>query len=331
MFPRPKQHLITASRRWPDAWKLVDQMRVDRGKDLPDWPEWCFLPLAGAHAIVTGGGFHTPSSLDDMAVGVVGALAAWRPTQGIYRFHTDLFEAVWDTPIEGELPIELLYHLPEWCVYIETPGKRFSNHEIYGFFAHLEYDVNDGRSELRFLIDASHDRVIPIALHLVPGGIAASVERFMVHASAEKVTGHDLESWELLKHELAIATSPLISLVLYLCTTAAEYRTDDSERVPTKPRPTKTKRGLRHFPPNEPTVWETGFRIGEALRRATSTATTGSGGAVRPHIRRAHWHTYWVGPKSDPTQRRAELRWLPPIPVNLDSETDVNPTVRHVK
>ena len=63
---------------------------------------------------------------------VIAALASWRPTQGIYRFDADLLEAVWQTPLAspstssstsaGKLPTELLYHLPEWCPYIETPG-----------------------------------------------------------------------------------------------------------------------------------------------------------------------------------------------------------------
>jgi len=31
--------------------------REDR--DLPDWPEWCYCPLAGAYAVVSGGGSNT--------------------------------------------------------------------------------------------------------------------------------------------------------------------------------------------------------------------------------------------------------------------------------
>ena len=55
---------------------------------------------------------------------MVGALAAWRATQGIERFDPTIFEAVWDTPLTGELPTELLYRLPEWCCYVPVEPAR---------------------------------------------------------------------------------------------------------------------------------------------------------------------------------------------------------------
>jgi hypothetical protein len=34
---------------------------------------------------------------------------------------------------------------------------------------------------------------------------------------------------------------------------------------------------------------------------------------VRSHIRRAHWHGYWTGPKKEPEKRKFKLLWLHPI------------------
>ncbi len=53
------------------------------------------------------------------SIALVGTMAAWRPTQGIYRFATNLLDELWDTPVTGDLPSDLLHRLPEWCVYIE--------------------------------------------------------------------------------------------------------------------------------------------------------------------------------------------------------------------
>ncbi|EMO24671.1 hypothetical protein LEP1GSC170_1243 [Leptospira interrogans serovar Bataviae str. HAI135] len=36
-----------------------------------------------------------------------------------------------------------------------------------------------------------------------------------------------------------------------------------------------------------------------------------------PHIRRAHWHHFWAGSNEE---RKLILRWLPPIPVNFESD-----------
>lgn len=44
----------------------------------------------------------------------------------------------------------------------------------------------------------------------------------------------------------------------------------------------------------------------------------------RPHIRRAHWHTFLAG--ADRMERR--LKWLPPIPVNVADVSDLPATIR---
>src|SRR5690606_5654908 len=75
---------------------------------------------------------------------VIVAAATWRISQGIYRFDPDLYKALIQPPLHGNLPCDLLKRLPEWCIYIETipdldavqSGQRY----ILGFWVHLEYD-----------------------------------------------------------------------------------------------------------------------------------------------------------------------------------------------
>ena len=62
-------------------------------KELGDWPDWCFLPLAGTYAIVSKGKtLQTPNQAHH--VGILGTLAAWRVTQEIYRFDPTTFDAL---------------------------------------------------------------------------------------------------------------------------------------------------------------------------------------------------------------------------------------------
>lgn len=144
---RPLEHLRSAAQLYPAAWAQLDAFWAVRRTELPDWPEWCFCPLAGSYAIVSGGGDNR-LALDIVGdVSRIGALAAWRQTKGIYRFDPVLAENLLTTKLSGDLPVELLYRLPEWCVYVETPDHP------HGFFAHLEHDSNTGRAELRFLFD----------------------------------------------------------------------------------------------------------------------------------------------------------------------------------
>jgi hypothetical protein len=51
----------------------------------------------------------------------LGALAAWRPTQGIYRCDADLYAALAASPVYRALPSERLHQRPPRFVYSEAP------------------------------------------------------------------------------------------------------------------------------------------------------------------------------------------------------------------
>lgn len=327
-LPRPSLMLREIARRYPDAWRIIDRFRRDRGKyDLPDWPEWCYCPMSAAYAIVSGGG-----SLDDHlgAIGdvqAVAALSAWRATQGIYRFDPALAAAIKPTPITA-LPVDVLYRLPEWCVYVEEA------HELgCGFFAHLEWDANTGRPELRLLLDIPDQPPQGLSLHLDQPTLDASVAAMVAESRRQMVrigqTHREATVPGGVVDELAASVTPLLNLVLYLCSEAADF---GGER-PMIPKPVRTKRGWRLFPPDKPRVWEIGARIGAALRSAHLAEQTGRAQEAmdgrqspRPHVRRAHWHTYRVGAgRTDTT-----LKWLPPIPINIDNG-EIIPTIHEVR
>ena len=67
------------------------------------------------------------------------------------------------------------------------------------------------------------------------------------------------------------------------------------------------------------TITEVGFHIGSELREYKRRASSSQhlGGTVRPHMRRAHWHRFWTGPRDG--ERKLVLKWLAPIFVNPDS------------
>jgi hypothetical protein len=149
--------------------------------------------------------------------------------------------------------------------------------------------------------------------------------------------------WELeMAGGLAHALTPLVSLTLYLCSATAEFRERrGSPRQPGPPKPQRTKKGLRLFPPQEPATWEVSYRLGAALRRAQQEADAAEAAEPaessaprarpRPHIRMAHCHSFWVGSRRDPSQRRLVVKWLPPIPVGLAEVDELIPTIHPVE
>lgn len=286
--------------------------------------------MAGAYAIISGGGNNRVPQHIIGHVATLAALAAWRVTQGIYKFDPDLMVPLLDTPMAGDLPCEVLRRMPEWCVYIETPGRIWSGQSMHGFFAHIESDANTGREELRLLIDTEDD-LVPIPIHLGPWPLQEAVARAIdvsrVHASAIG------ETIPASIHKDIIGTAePLISLLLYLCADDADI--SDGSRSPGRPAPTMTKTGARLFPPDKPKKWNVGVRIGAALRKAKEQPPGSSAGdeagphaSPRAHIRRAHWHTYLIG--AGRADRR--LKWLPPIAVNVQGHGDLPAVIHHVK
>ena len=294
-------------------------MRNDRGGKLPSWSSWCYLPMAGWYAIVSSAHKVDRLSLEQVIdVGRLGAVGAWRVGQGIYRFDETLYQSLMSTPIKGEIPCSVLYFLPEWCVYIETPNTKLGESVLHGFYVHLEEDANDKRHELRFCFDFD-DMLLPFPIHIGQWSLEEAISRMV--AEAKKQGMPDLGT--RLSETLEPYIEPFLSVVLYLCSKSADY---GGGAGPGRPRPTKTKQGFRIFPPDAPHIWNVGVRIGSFIRSSDSEqeGREGRHSGVRPHIRRAHWHLYYHGEK----RIQAQIKWLPPIPVNVHEDTaEVLPAV----
>ncbi len=158
--------------------------------------------------------------------------------------------------------------------------------------------MNARRTELRLVSDvtgAAGDELIVLPIHLGRGGVTGGVEAMLKEAARRFPVRVQTPEGEI--ERLSNDISPLVSLVPYLCSQAAEIKEAGAgKRVPARPKPQKTKKGLRIFAPDHPSRWEVGYRLGAALRQALSehepAEPTGTHASPRPHIRRAHWHSF---------------------------------------
>jgi hypothetical protein len=203
---------------------------------------------------------------------------------------------------------------------------------LHGYFAWINWIAADERLELMLGLDTDRPYPhLPVSVLPLVGTLEESIraveakwrdsyEAGLVHrAPSERFT------------EGAQRLSPLMALLLYLCADDAEI--GDGTARPKHPQPTRTKQGSRLFPATAPTMWDVGLRIGAAIRRAEQHDTSraqaaGERSRPRAHIRRAHWATYWTGRRSG--EQTAVLRWLPPIPVNVECAEAMPVTVRPV-
>ena len=356
-IPRPVQYLQAVNRRMKSAkpWRIYDETRARRDA-LGGWPEWCYCPVS----IV----FDQMTRLDTQLTHApfnMGALAAWRLTQGVYRFDDTIFDELWHTPLNGDLPIDLLFRMPEWCMYIEVgreaaitdPHEGQTHTRLHGFFVFLDHRPADGAPVLYVLSDYD-DRVDPwtsgleVAALKLTGTLDESIGGMYFQSSMRAHEGKPPFGARLLT--LRAALRPLVSLTLYLCSSEPDLRDDArTGRAPRMPTAIVTKKhGARMHAADNATTWNVGYRLGAAIRRARGEVHEGSQAAGRArgngadgeasprsapvgHVRRAHWHTFWTGPIADPEKRRRVVKWLPPIAVNLDNIDELIPTVKPVR
>lgn len=308
---KPLDMVRDLNRRYPTAWRDLDRFRALKGREgIPDWPAWCWCPLAGSYAVATqGSDDRLPSG---NAVAEIGAVAAWRASQGIYRIHPELMDPLSETKLD-DIPAEWFFQLPEWCIWVEVePG---------GFFAHLESDSNTGRAELRFWIVPPQGHSYPLIVHLdrptLTEGVDAAISEANRNSIAGLAGGFSLPK-ESIEHMKKVSAM-FASLVVYVISAIRHDDIRDSKGIRKAPsRQTAT--------PNHPTVWEVGWKQGEAFRAALSKIEAGgSHSSPRPHVRRAHWHHFWEGPHNG--ERKLSVRWMPPTFVGTG---DIIPTIHEI-
>lgn len=248
----------------------------------------------------------------------VASMYLWRMSKGIYRFAPEIFEALTQQPLEGDLRNDLFHRLPEWAVYIETPGLTFDGSTMSGFIAHLDYN-SEGTTDLQFLIfypDRTQPR--PIALPLGEGTVEDAISR-MHEYDARHLAPYARATSNVSPEQVKRDFSALVQLVIYLCC-------DNRDIPPIKhPRERMRVSGVIDAP-KDPRIWAVGERVAKAIRqydsnvRSSVRSTTGTHASPRPHIRRAHYHTFLTGPKSG--ERGRIVHWIPPLPVGVRWDED---------
>lgn len=249
----------------PIAWEEAEGMRAKKGKSLPSWSKWCYLPLAGWIAIASRGCDVSEVNPDHtQAAALFAAVGAWRVGRGVYRFDETLFGELISTPTEGNIPCDVLFRLPEWCVYLETDPLGFP-----GVFVHLEEDANNGEKELRFLFHEADGRLIPSVIHLgnypLSEGVRRSIQTSKLHMDNAGLP-YTSERMALDAAAIMAKAGNIVPLILYICSANAEIR--QVERVEPTPKP-----GRKRPPkmPLSPATWEVGTRS----RKASSCRSTG--------------------------------------------------------
>ena len=156
----PDRWIREVNRRYPNLWIDLRKVYEDPGKMirpnsggielLQSVPDWCIMPTFFPFLVMTDryGELFYMTHMDELMT--LGSTYIWRCSKGIYRFAPEIYQALISQPLTGDLPMECLHHLPEWAVYIETPGLSYERHPMEGFIAHLDYNLFSRSTDLQF-------------------------------------------------------------------------------------------------------------------------------------------------------------------------------------
>lgn len=261
----------------------------------------------------------------------------WARTQGVYAFDADFAREVAGSA--NLLISDILRRLPEDCVWIDTPWNNAPGVWFAGGFygAFVTTHEHHGERFVSVCVCGSNEHLTNVGQY-TPGepvplaNADFRLDDMLFDAVREGIANHEMT----FAHGAGVPTSEdngrrfygeILSMAIYLCS--------EEPDITSKPSPMNQARIRRGKSPYHPTIHHVGYRIGAAFRKAkaereASQGAGGHGASPAPHMRRAHWHTYWVGKENTP-QRRQVVKWLPPIPVNVKSDDDIIPTIHKVK
>lgn len=338
-----KHDIGRAKRRWEQqVGPTLDTVAaIDRYRTTLDGPR-------NAWHVDAGGDPDAARHLDSMYTGAAAAIDTWR-TQGAatYLVDDELYAELAATPFPDDAtPHEVFRRRPHAVplfVYADPPrlplildeGQPPEEIVFRGFLVYPAM-VNDASNvltpNLRMLTfgqQESTGRTLSVTFEVplgefhvteTDGSLLRIADATTVDLAA--LTAYDAaqfanrphsEQWPGLNHLFHAA----VNLLLYV--SASEPDLDEV--------PIPTVGGRRVLPAKTPAVHRLGYRVGAVLRtaRTASHAGAGTGPAVTPHLRRAHWHRYWTGPRTG--ERKLVLRWVSQTFVNADHDEYV-PAVR---
>ena len=318
--------------RNPSANERAEEFYAGKDQFGDSWPDWCCFPMAATYAILTHGA-DVGSAAETLAqtAGVLElpnltAALIWDKYKLVYRYDDTLAQELSVQDLSGNLPIETFFRMPCPCVFVEY-GFDFSGEKACGFFAWMECDAHSSAPELRLLFLLRSGFTLSMPVILTGGTIDDSVSALSESAlkrAAQLPPSLDVDEFTgVFPSKKDISTA--INLILYLCSDEPDIK---DEKVLGITRSRNSDGSYKRV-----SVWDVGTRIGAALRKASNNHTTSNadGGhqqksVMRPHVRRAHWHSYWTGKRDG--ERTPVLKWIHPVIVNSQPE-EIIPAVIH--
>lgn len=235
----------------------------------------------------------------------------WVKCRQVYRIDPVTAAELCSQPMPGEIPCEALRRLPYPIIYVDHVIDYVSAGAVVGFDGFLAQVVDNGVGQSLILaLIGSADRRLRIEVSLDEGRTLKDAI-----AALELASGSSGVTMDSIRPDEQTAAA-MLNLLLFIISS------DDVEVAYAPPSGKRGQQvGKRSCPDHVKVAGaRIGRAIGEARRAYSGNSTHDTGRSVAPHMRRAHWQHFWVGPRKgrEDGKHGDELvvRWIPPIAVN---------------
>ena len=270
---------------------------------------------------------------------LLAGLIAWGESKMIYRFDPDFANELGKTGGFEKIPIDVLLHMPFKSIDLQVGDTEY--------LVFLDQNMREAIYELR-VEKLNRERldsimmVLDLSSDTLQGCIDHTIAETCRHSDTPAMRSK-VSAWQAEQTQTLIS---VIQMLLYIQSDTADIEIDTENASARKRYPRKAI----------PTLTNAGYRIGSDIRKvmrhrkvehteeasATLIPQTNDQPAINPaaedgtshgspksaHIRRAHWHHFWTGSKET---RQLKLRWVAPMAIRPDLESERIPTIRNVK
>lgn len=240
----------------------------------------------------------------------------WKNNKQVYRFAREFYDMLLSV-VNFEIGWSLFKYLPYNSFYLEVEGHE----KIEGVMIRYMQDESDGDSMFYTICCKNTQFPETISGIVAPHTENKSYEEYFEAEKLKAGLSGDAVQVILMKEVMAF----MFQACMYLCARNVEIEENPEQKRIYRP----SKNVNNKF--SEVRKWDVGIRITRALKASNGTGNLNNSAKTsaqrrrpRQHLRKAHWHTYWIGPKGN---QEKMVKFIAPILVN--DNNDEMPVVIH--
>lgn len=296
--PMPLTAIRNLKENHPDVWQKVDANDINSAVDY-----------ANSHNI-------------SESAYIIAALARWRLSKQIFEIDEELCKILIETDkLDEDIPNEIINRLIYNSFYVKLPDKFITVRSVNGEDISLSMDG--------FFYNVIGKSIIIVIMYSSGHTQSLGFDIYPDTTLRECIEKHMSANSDVYK-----TINFFLQMILYLCADNADIEENKVQRSVYKPSPIITDRYT------EVRKWDVGWRYGNAIKRSRNTGTAHTGAAQagsshagsharkRTHVRRGHYHHFWIGSERS-GDRELILKWISPVVVN--SEYENTTTIHKVK